>query len=159
MLMFEVASFDIEYNCILGRPFLLKFMVGIHTAYATMKMPDPKGVITIMADQRDALVCENVILTHAKRFSKKAAQEQEAKVAKTHGSSTSFKSPAPKPLTIGSPQPPSAKKGTYGASASNQQHVDHQTDGKKKDSDDKKVLVNPSNLDKKLWISTCLEAK
>jgi hypothetical protein len=50
MLMFEVASFDIGYNCILGRPFLLKFMAVIHTAYATMKMPRPKGVITIKDD-------------------------------------------------------------------------------------------------------------
>jgi hypothetical protein len=38
-LTFEVASFDISYNCILGRPFLLKFMAVIHTAYATIKMP------------------------------------------------------------------------------------------------------------------------
>jgi hypothetical protein len=38
MLTFEVASFDIGYNCILGRPFLLKFMTAIHTAYATMKV-------------------------------------------------------------------------------------------------------------------------
>jgi hypothetical protein len=50
MLMFEVASFDIGYNCIIRRPFLLKFMVVIHTAYVTMKMPGLKGVITIKAD-------------------------------------------------------------------------------------------------------------
>jgi hypothetical protein len=65
MLIFKVASFDIGYNCILGRPFLLKFMTVIHTAYAMMKMPGPKGVITIKADQRDALACENATLTHA----------------------------------------------------------------------------------------------
>jgi hypothetical protein len=63
MLMFEVASFDIDYNCILGRPFILKFMVVIHTTYATMKMLGPKGVITIKANQRDALACENATLT------------------------------------------------------------------------------------------------
>jgi hypothetical protein len=51
MLTFEVASFDIDYNCILWRPFLLKFMAVIHTAYATMKMPGLKGVFTIKADQ------------------------------------------------------------------------------------------------------------
>jgi hypothetical protein len=55
MLMFEVVSFDIRYNCILGSHFLLKFMAVIHTAYATMKMSGPKGVITIKADQCDAL--------------------------------------------------------------------------------------------------------
>jgi hypothetical protein len=51
MLMFEVASFDISYNCILRRPFLLKFMAVMHTAYATMKMPGSKSVITIKVDQ------------------------------------------------------------------------------------------------------------
>jgi hypothetical protein len=51
MLTFKVASFDIGYNCILRRPFLLKFMAVIHIAYATMKMLDSKGVIIIKTDQ------------------------------------------------------------------------------------------------------------
>jgi hypothetical protein len=119
VVTFEVANFDIEYNCILRRPLLLKFMVVIHTAYATLKMSGPKGVITIKTNQRDVLACENMTLTHAGRFDEKAAQDQAAKVAKTHGGSTSFKSLAPKPLTIGSPRPLSATKGAYGASASN----------------------------------------
>jgi hypothetical protein len=50
MMTFEVANFDIGYNYILRRPFLLKFMAVIHTAYATLKMPGPKDVITIKAD-------------------------------------------------------------------------------------------------------------
>jgi hypothetical protein len=62
MLTFEVDIFNIGYNCILGRPFLLKFMAVIHTAYVTLKMPSPKGVITIKADQRDALAYENATL-------------------------------------------------------------------------------------------------
>jgi hypothetical protein len=64
LLIFEVASFNIGYNCILGRPFLLKFMAVIQTTYTTLKMPGPKGVITIKVDQHDALVCENATLTH-----------------------------------------------------------------------------------------------
>jgi hypothetical protein len=88
--MFEVASFDIGYNSIIGRPFLLKFMAVIHTTYATLKMPGSKGVITIKADQRDALACENATLMHSGRFGKKAVQEQAANIAKTHGGSTSF---------------------------------------------------------------------
>jgi hypothetical protein len=64
VLTFEVSSFDIGYNWILGRPFLLKFMAVIHTTYALLKMPDPKGVITIKADQRDALTCESTTLMH-----------------------------------------------------------------------------------------------
>jgi hypothetical protein len=118
--MFEVASFNIGYNYILGRPFLLIFMAVIHTAYATMKMPSPKGVITIMADKRDTLACENATLTHVGHFGKKAAQEQAAKVAKTQGGTTPLRSSTPKPLTIGTPRPPSTKKGTYVALASNQ---------------------------------------
>jgi hypothetical protein len=43
VLTFEVTSFDIRYNCIIGRSFLLRFMVVIHTTYATIKMPDPRG--------------------------------------------------------------------------------------------------------------------
>jgi hypothetical protein len=75
MLMFEVASFDIRYNCILRRHFLLKFMVVIHTAYATLKMPGPNGVITIKADQRDALACENDTLMHPERFGEKESED------------------------------------------------------------------------------------
>jgi hypothetical protein len=73
VLTFEVASFDIKYNCILRRHFLLKFMAAIHTAYATLKMSGSKGVITIKPNQRNALACENATLTHAGRFDEKAA--------------------------------------------------------------------------------------
>jgi hypothetical protein len=69
MLMFEVTSFDIGYNYILGRPFLLKFMTVIYIAYTTMKMSGPKGLITVKADQQDVVTCENATLTHAGRFS------------------------------------------------------------------------------------------
>jgi hypothetical protein len=54
ILMFEVASFDISYNYILGRPFLLKFTIIIYTSLATINMPGLKGMIIIMSDQRDA---------------------------------------------------------------------------------------------------------
>jgi hypothetical protein len=49
MLTFKVASYDISYDCILGRPFLFKFMAVIHTAYTIMMMPGPK-FITIKID-------------------------------------------------------------------------------------------------------------
>jgi hypothetical protein len=64
MLTFEVASFDIGYNCILGRPFLLKFMAVIHTAYTTIKMSGPKDIIILKSGQCDVLACENATLTH-----------------------------------------------------------------------------------------------
>jgi hypothetical protein len=43
MLTFEIANFDIGYNCLLGRPFLLRFMAVIHIADATIKMSVPRG--------------------------------------------------------------------------------------------------------------------
>jgi hypothetical protein len=134
-------------------------MTVIHTAYATMKMPSPNGVITIKANQWDTLACENATLTHAERFDEKAVQEQVAKVVKMQGGSTPLRSPATKPLTVGTPWPPSAKKGTYVASPSNQQLTDQPVDDKKKGADDKEILADPSNPDKKLRISTCLDAK
>jgi hypothetical protein len=105
MLTFEVVSFDIGYNCILRRHFLLKFMTIIHTVYATIKMPGPKGVITLKTDQRDALTCENATLTHIRQFSEKEVQELAAKMAKTHGGSTPIRTVASKPPTSGTLPP------------------------------------------------------
>jgi hypothetical protein len=73
MLIFEVASFDIRYYCILRRHFLLEFMVVIYIVYAMIKMPGPKSVITFKSDQRDALSCENAALTHVGWFDEKEA--------------------------------------------------------------------------------------
>jgi hypothetical protein len=103
MLTFEVASFDIGYNCILEKPFLLKFMAVIYTAYATIKMHEPKGIITLKFDQRGTLACENVALTHAGRFGKKEAHELAAKMAKIHRGSTLVRTVTPKPPTGGTP--------------------------------------------------------
>jgi hypothetical protein len=97
MLTFEVTSFEIGYNCIMGRPFLLKFMVVIHTAYATVKMPGPKGVIILKSDQCDALACENAALTHVGWFGEKEVHELAANMAKTHGGSTLVRTAVPKP--------------------------------------------------------------
>jgi hypothetical protein len=159
MLRFKVANFDIGYNCILGRPFVLKFMVVIHTAYATMKMLGSKGVITIKEDQQDALACENATLRYVGRFSENAAQEQSDKVANTQGDSTPLRSSTPKPPIAGTPRPPSTKKGAYSASPSIQHPANQSVDNKKKGANDKEILADPSNPDKKLRISTDLSPK
>jgi hypothetical protein len=119
MLTFEVANFDIGYNCILGRPFLLKFMVVIHTAYATIKMPGPKDIIILKFDQCDALACENAALTHAGRFGKKEAHELTVKVAKAHGGSTPIRTAVSKPPAAGTHRPPLEKKNTFVGATSN----------------------------------------
>jgi hypothetical protein len=119
MLTFKVASFDIGYNCILGRPFLLKFISIILTAYTTIKMPGPKGIIVLRSDQRDSLACENAALTHTGRFGEKEAQELAAKVAKTHGGSTPVRTATPKAPAGGTLWPPAEKKSTFVGSTSN----------------------------------------
>jgi hypothetical protein len=110
MLTFEVASFDIGYNCIHGRSFLLKFMLVIHTAYATVKMPVPRGVITLKSNQCDALACENTSLTHAGRFGKEEEQKLVAKVAKMHGGGTPAKTVTPGPSAGVTSKMPVAKQ-------------------------------------------------
>jgi hypothetical protein len=101
-LTFKVASFDIGYNYILGMPFHLKFMAVIHTAYATMNMHGPKGVITIKTNQRDTLACENASLSHVGCFSDKEAQDQAAKGAKTQGDNapTRHQCPSHRPAAV-----------------------------------------------------------
>jgi hypothetical protein len=159
MLTFEVASFNIEYNCILGRPFLLKFMAVIHTAYTTIKMPGLKGVITLKSDQCDALASENVALTHAGWFDEKEAHELAAKLAKTHKASTLVRMVAPMPQTDGTLWLPAEKKNTFMASTSKQSTTDQLADDKKKRATDKEVLVDPNDTDKKLRLSTKLNTK
>jgi hypothetical protein len=159
MLTFEVASFDIGCNCILGRSFLLKLMAIIHTAHATMKMPRPKAVITIKVDQWDTLACENASLSYVGRFGAKAAQEQSAKAAKTQGDNTPLKTSMPKPPIGSTPQTSIAKKGAYAASPSTQPPTNQPVDYRKKETDDTGVQVDPSNLDNKLRIGTSLYPK
>jgi hypothetical protein len=161
MLTFEVASFDIGYNCILGRPFLLKFMAVIHTAYVTVNMLGPRGVITFKSDQRDALACENASLTHAERFGKEEAQKLAAKVAKTHGGGTPAKTVAPGPSAGDTSKMPVAKQkqGMTVTPASTQRATDQLVADGKKGATDKEIQVDPTDADKKLRISAELEAK
>ena len=50
ILSFEVVDFQDTYHAILGIPCFVKFMVVPHYAYLKMKMPSPKGIITISGD-------------------------------------------------------------------------------------------------------------
>jgi hypothetical protein len=159
MLTFEVASFNIGYNCILGRPFLLRFMAIIHTAYTTIKMPSPRGVITLKSDQRDALACENATLTHTGRFGEKEAQNLVAKVAKTHEGGTPARTVMTGPLARDTPKMPAVKKSTTITPTSTERATDQLMADERKGAVDKEIQVDPSDADKKLHISTELEAK
>jgi hypothetical protein len=65
---------------------------------------------------------------------------------------------APKPPTGGVLRPPE-QKSTFVGSTSNQHTANQPTDDKKKGATDKEVAVDPDDTDKKLRLSTELEAK
>ena len=56
-IWFEVVDLNIPYHALLGRPALTKFMAIPHYAYLKMKMPGPKGIITIAGDYKKSLEC------------------------------------------------------------------------------------------------------
>ncbi|KAM0925026.1 hypothetical protein ACQ4PT_004461 [Festuca glaucescens] len=54
---FEVVDLASPYHALLGRPALAKFMAVPHYGYLKMKLPGPKGVITIAGDYRRSMAC------------------------------------------------------------------------------------------------------
>jgi hypothetical protein len=42
-----VVDLNSPYHAVLGRPALAKFMAVLHYAYLKMKLPGPRGVITV----------------------------------------------------------------------------------------------------------------
>ncbi|KAK1649430.1 hypothetical protein QYE76_067235 [Lolium multiflorum] len=59
-ITFEVVNFRSSYHCVLGRQAFARFMAAPHYAYNMMKMPGPRGVITVHGDPEMALECEDV---------------------------------------------------------------------------------------------------
>ena len=56
-LTFEVVDFRIAYHAILGRPAYARFMARPCYVYLKLKMPDPKGVITVSGNRQHAKEC------------------------------------------------------------------------------------------------------
>nr|AAP20843.1 retrotransposon protein, putative, Ty3-gypsy sub-class [Oryza sativa Japonica Group]ABF96690.1 retrotransposon protein, putative, Ty3-gypsy subclass [Oryza sativa Japonica Group] len=57
-ITFDVAEFDTTYNAIIGRTALARFMAASHYAYQVLKMPGPKGIITIQGNVKLAIQCD-----------------------------------------------------------------------------------------------------
>jgi hypothetical protein len=57
-LTFEVVGFQGTYHAVLGRPYYAKFMVVPNYTYLTLKMPGPKGTITVGSTYRHAYECD-----------------------------------------------------------------------------------------------------
>jgi hypothetical protein len=58
-ISFEVVNFRSPYHCVLGRQTFAKFMATPHYTYNMMKMPGPRGIITVRGDPDLALECED----------------------------------------------------------------------------------------------------
>jgi hypothetical protein len=56
-IWFEVVDISSPYHAFLGRLALAKFMVVPHYAYLKMKLPGPRGVITISGSFKKSLAC------------------------------------------------------------------------------------------------------
>jgi hypothetical protein len=88
-LLFEVVDLDSPYHALLGRLALAKFMASTHVAYLKMKMPGPKGVITIIGDYKRSMACamagsnlaETVIIAEEKKRLKRAVEIAETVMA------------------------------------------------------------------------------
>jgi len=75
-MQFTVANFETAYHAILGRPALAKFMAIPHYVYLQVKMPGPKGVITVLGDIRVAYTCEQETLNAAAALDMSKRMEQ-----------------------------------------------------------------------------------
>jgi hypothetical protein len=64
-LTFDVVGFRGAYHAILGRPCYAKFMAVPNYTYLKMKMPRPKGVITVGSSIEHAFDCNVVCVEHA----------------------------------------------------------------------------------------------
>ncbi|XP_020148383.1 uncharacterized protein [Aegilops tauschii subsp. strangulata] len=75
-IWFDVVDLDSPYHALLGRPALAKFMAAPHYGYLKMKMPGPKGIITIAGDYQKSLTCaaassqlaESLVIAEEKRL-------------------------------------------------------------------------------------------
>jgi hypothetical protein len=56
-IWFEVVDISSPYHALLGRPALAKFMAVPHYAYLKMKLPGPRGVITVLGSFKKSLAC------------------------------------------------------------------------------------------------------
>jgi hypothetical protein len=81
-LKFEVVDLDSPYHALLGRPALAKFMASTHVVYLKMKIPGPKGLITIICDYKRSMACasagssltETMIIAEEKKKLKRAVE-------------------------------------------------------------------------------------
>ena len=78
-IVFDVVELPLPYNGILGRPASAKFMAASHYAYNTLKMRGLLGVLTIPSDEKDAIICVDMMYQDAVAVEAAAAPTKESK--------------------------------------------------------------------------------
>jgi hypothetical protein len=75
-LEFEVMDWPSQYHTILGHPAFAKFMAVPHYAYLTLKIPGPKGTITVQGSFKVANTCDREFNRIAQTFGMIAEYER-----------------------------------------------------------------------------------
>ena len=71
-----VMDWPSQYHAILGRPAFAKFMAVPHYAYLTLKIPGPKGIITVQGSFEVANTCDREFNRIAQTFGMTAKYER-----------------------------------------------------------------------------------
>jgi hypothetical protein len=68
-LEFEVMDWPSQYHAILERPAFSRFMAVPHYTYLVLKMPGPKGIITVKGSFELSDICDKEFHKMAQSFS------------------------------------------------------------------------------------------
>jgi hypothetical protein len=78
-LDFEVMDWPSQYHAILGRPAFSRFMAVPHYIYLVLKMPGPKGIITVKGSFELSNLCDREFHKMAQNFGTTANYAEKAK--------------------------------------------------------------------------------
>jgi len=73
VLTFDVVGFPGTYHAILGRPYYAKFMAVPNYTYLKLKMPVPKGIITVSTTSQHAYQCDIECIEQAEALAESLA--------------------------------------------------------------------------------------
>jgi hypothetical protein len=84
-LDFEVMDWPSQYHAILGRPAFSRFMAVPHYTYLVLKMPGPRGIITVKGSFEVSDLCDREFHKMAQNFGMIANYAEKAKSTPIEG--------------------------------------------------------------------------
>jgi hypothetical protein len=84
-LDFEVMDWPSQYHAILGRPAFSRFMAVPHYTYLVLKMPGPRGIITVKGSFKVSDLCDKEFHKMAQNFGMVANYAEKMKSTTTEG--------------------------------------------------------------------------